>query len=44
MALFRTDRHNAAQQKRMVQMQVSPDFKAPVHEWRRLFAEIWDTF
>jgi aquaporin Z len=44
MTSFRTDQHNAAQQERMVQMQVSPDFMDPVHEWRRLFAEIWGTF
>ena len=25
-------------------MQVSPDFMDPVHEWRRLFAEMWGTF
>lgn len=28
----------------MVQKQVSPDFLDPMHEWRRLFAEIWGTF
>jgi aquaporin Z len=44
MTSFRTARHNAAQQERMVQMQVSLDFMDPVHEWRRLFAEIWGTF
>jgi len=44
MTLFRTDRHNAVQLERMVQKQVSPDFMDPVHEWRRLFAEIWGTF
>lgn len=30
MTSFRTARHNAAQQERMVQMQVSPDFMNPV--------------
>lgn len=44
MTLFRTDRHNAAQQKRMVQKPVSPDLKAPVHECRRLLVEIWGAF
>jgi len=44
MTAFRTGRHSAAQQKRMVQKQVSPDFLDPVHEWRRLFAETWGTF
>jgi len=32
------------QQQRMVQRQVSPDFLNPIHEWRRVFAEIWGTF
>ena len=36
--------HNAAQQGRMVQKQISPDFLDPAHEWRRIFAEIWGTF
>ncbi len=44
MTAFRTGRHSAAQQQRMVQKQVSPDFLDPVHEWRRLFAETWGTF
>lgn len=34
----------AAQQQRMMQKQVSPDFLNPLHEWRRIFAEIWGTF
>jgi len=33
-----------AQQQRMVQKQVPPDFLNPVYEWRRIFAEIWGTF
>jgi len=33
-----------AQQGRMVQKQVSPDFLNPAHEWRRIFAETWGTF
>ena len=44
MRVFRTGRHSAAQQERMLQKQVSPDFLDPVHEWRRLFAETWGTF
>jgi aquaporin Z len=44
MTLFRTNRHNTAQQERMVQKQASPDFLDPLHEWRRLFAETWGTF
>jgi aquaporin Z len=44
MTLFRTNRHDTAQQDRMVRKQVSPDFLDPAHEWRRLFAEIWGTF
>ncbi|MDO8596931.1 MAG: aquaporin [Sulfuricaulis sp.] len=44
MTAFRKSRHNAAQQERMVQKQVSPDFLDPGHEWRRLFAETWGTF
>jgi aquaporin Z len=43
MTAFHVDRHKAEQQ-RMVQKQVSPDFLNPVHEWRRLFAETWGTF
>ncbi|HUW98082.1 MAG TPA: aquaporin [Acidiferrobacter sp.] len=34
----------AAQRRRMVLEQVSPDFLDPTLEWRRLFAEIWGTF
>jgi len=41
---LRKDRQNVAQQGRMVQKQVSPDFLDPAHEWRRLFAETWGTF
>ena len=37
-------RHNTAQQERMIEKQVSPDFLDPIHEWRRLFAEAWGTF
>ena len=44
MTTSRTDRHNTAEQERMVQKQVSPDFLNPAHEWRRLFAEAWGTF
>ena len=44
MTAFRKSQHSAAQQERMVQKQVSPDFLDPVHEWRRLFAETWGTF
>ena len=29
---------------RMIQSQESPDFLDPIHEWRRLFAEMWGTF
>ncbi len=39
-----TSQPQTAQQERMVQMQASPDFLNPVHEWRRLFAETWGTF
>lgn len=38
------DRHTIAQQVRMIEKQVSPDFLDPIHEWRRLFAEAWGTF
>jgi aquaporin Z len=38
------NRHNTAQQGRMVQKQISPDFLDPAHEWRRIFAETWGTF
>jgi aquaporin Z len=41
---FRNYLHNAAQQGRMVQKQISPDFLDPAHEWRRIFAEAWGTF
>src|SRR5450631_3801921 len=41
---FHKDRQNVAQQGRMVQKQVSPDFLDPAHEWRRIFAETWGTF
>jgi aquaporin Z len=41
---FRNSRHNTAQQGRMVQKQISPDFLDPAHEWRRIFAETWGTF
>ena len=44
MTIFDADRGNTAQQERMIQKQVSPDFLDPVHEWRRLFAETWGTF
>lgn len=44
MTIFRTNRHNMADQERMIQKQVSPDFLDPLHEWRRLFAETWGTF
>jgi aquaporin Z len=38
------DRQNVAQQGRMVQKQVAPNFLDPAHEWRRIFAETWGTF
>jgi aquaporin Z len=38
------DRQRAAQQGRMVEKQLPPDFLDPAHEWRRIFAEIWGTF
>ncbi len=38
------DVQRTAQQGRMVQKQVSPDFLNPAHEWRRIFAEAWGTF
>jgi aquaporin Z len=41
---FHIERHKAAQQGRMVQKQISPDFLDPAHEWRRIFAEMWGTF
>src|SRR5450759_3992981 len=41
---FHKDLQNVAQQGRMVQKQVSPDFLDPAHEWRRIFAETWGTF
>lgn len=44
MTSYRTDPNNDAEQQRMVQKQVSPDFLDPAHEWRRLFAETWGTF
>ncbi|HAN55697.1 MAG TPA: hypothetical protein DCQ77_05700, partial [Betaproteobacteria bacterium] len=44
MTIFDADRDNTAQQERMIQKQVSPDFLDPAHEWRRLFAETWGTF
>lgn len=44
MTSFPEDRHKREQQERMVQMQVSPDFLNPRHEWRRLFSETWGTF
>src|SRR5579859_502377 len=31
-------------QRRMVKTQASPDFLNPLHEWRRIFAELWGTF
>jgi len=42
--VFHKDRQNVAQQGRMVQKQVSPNFLDPAHEWRRIFAEAWGTF
>jgi aquaporin Z len=33
-----------AQQDRMILKQQAPNFLDPLHEWRRLFAEIWGTF
>lgn len=41
---FYKDRHNVAQQGRMVQKQVPLNFLDPAHEWRRIFAEAWGTF
>lgn len=38
------DRQGVLQRKRMVLKQKAPDFLNPVHERRRLFAEIWGTF
>jgi aquaporin Z len=40
----RKDPRRTAQQGRMVQRQVSPDFLNPALEWRRIFAETWGTF
>ncbi len=37
-------RPDAAQQQRMVQRPLAPDFFDPSLEWRRVFAEIWGTF
>jgi aquaporin Z len=42
--LFHRSRLDAAQRRRMVQKQVSPDFLDPTLEWRRIFAEAWGTF
>jgi aquaporin Z len=42
-SFYKNGRHTA-QQLRMVQKQVSPDFLDPTHKWRRLFAEAWGTF
>lgn len=44
MAEFKQDTRPTEQQQRMLQKQVSPDFLNPIHEWRRIFAEIWGTF
>lgn len=38
------DLDSPAQQRRMVKTQASPDFLNPLHEWRRIFAEVWGTF
>ena len=38
-----TNQHSA-EQERMIRRQESPNFLNPLHEWRRLFAEIWGTF
>ncbi len=38
------DRQEVQQRGRMVLKQEAPDFLNPVHEWRRLFAELWGTF
>ncbi len=37
-------RPDAAQQQRMVQRPLAPDFFDSSLEWRRVFAEIWGTF
>lgn len=44
MTEFNKNTQPTAQQQRMMQKQVPPDFLDPVHEWRRIFAEIWGTF
>lgn len=44
MTSIRNEQKKAALRRRMIQMQLSPDFLNPAHEWRRLFAETWGTF
>lgn len=44
MTSFLTGQHRSAQQWRMLQKQIAPDFLDATHEWRRLFAEAWGTF
>jgi aquaporin Z len=39
-----TNQRHTAQQLRMLQKQLPPDFLDRAHEWRRLFAEAWGTF
>ena len=38
------DRQHAAEQNRMLQVQLPPNFLDPALEWRRIFAELWGTF
>ena len=44
MKIFHRDRPDVAEERRMIQKQMSPDFLDPALEWRRIFAEMWGTF
>jgi len=44
MKIFHRDRPDIAEERRMIQKQMSPDFLDPALEWRRIFAEMWGTF
>jgi len=44
MVVLYKERHRTEQQRRMLRRQLAPDFLNPIHEWRRLFAEVWGTF
>ena len=44
MRVFHKERPDVAEERRMIQMQASPDFLDPRLEWRRVFAEMWGTF